>query len=328
MSGVQHARVTDQEDGMRLDRWFKVRFPNLGFGKLQKLLRTGQVRVDSARAKTNTRLETGQAVRVPPLGGEDAKPAPRPRKKILDPKTIDEVRSWVLCRDKDVIALNKPAGLAVQGGANQPRHLDGLLDALADGGERPRLVHRLDRDTSGVLLLARSARAARWLTAAFRDKNARKLYWALVIGVPEIAQGRIDLRLGKQGGRGGEKMEAAGDGKRAITFYRVIERLGERAAWLAMEPLTGRTHQLRAHAAAMDTPIAGDGKYGGRGAYLKGGVLATGLHLHARRLVVPTPSGKPLDVAAPLPDHMRKSWKSLGLAVDDDASGFIDERNL
>lgn len=325
MSGVQQIEVSDADDGVRLDRWFKDRFPALGFGKLQKLLRTGQVRVDGGRAKPGQRLETGQIIRIPPLGDHEATPKPKPQPQKVDKRDAADLHAMVLHKSKDVLVINKPPGLAVQGGTNQQKHLDGMLDALKfDAEERPRLVHRLDRDTSGVLLLARHQKAARWLTEAFRDKTARKLYWALVIGVPDHPEGRIDLRLDKQGGKGHEKMRASDDGKRAMTDYQIIERLGRRAAWLAMEPLTGRTHQLRAHAAAMGTPIAGDGKYGGREATLDGDVLAKGLHLHARRLAVRLPNGQDLDVIAPPPAHMQESWRRLGLLSDSTADAFLD----
>ncbi len=331
MSGVRTLTVTPDEADLRLDRWFRRHYPALGHGRLEKLLRTGQVRVDGKRAKAALRLESGMEVRVPPLGeqaeGAAAKTAPKPTFKISDSEARD-LRAAVLYRDKDVIALNKPHGVAVQGGTGTDKHLDAMLDALRfDAAERPRLVHRLDRDTSGVLLLARSAAAARWLAEAFRAREARKVYWALVVGVPKIHQGKIDLSLAKLPGRGGERMVAdEAEGKRAVTYYTVVEAAGKKAAWLAMMPLTGRTHQLRAHAAALGTPILGDGKYGGQAAFFEKdsgtGQAGRRLHLHARELSIPKPGGGQLQVVAPLPPHMRETWDFFGLDPDDRSNPF------
>ncbi len=307
---------------MRLDRWFRRHFPELGHGRLEKLLRTGQVRVDGARAKAGLRLTPGQRVRVPPLGAAASPPAPA-RKRPPPPPSPEEaeaLRARVLYRDADIIAIDKPAGLAVQGGTGTRRHLDAMLDALRFGAaDRPRLVHRLDRDTSGVLLLARNARAAARLGAAFRGRRLRKLYWALVVGLPPADSGRIALPLAKTGGgAAGERMAADAEGRQAITHYAVIETAGRRAAWLALQPGTGRTHQIRVHCAALGTPIQGDGKYGGAGAFLKGEGIAPRLHLHARAIEIPDPSGKgrPLRLEAPLPPHMRESWAFLGFDPD------------
>ena len=313
MSGVTTRTVAADEADLRLDRWFKRHFPDLGHGRLEKLLRTGQVRVDGARAKAGQRLDAGQVVRVPPLG--EGKPAtPRPARPKVSEKDAEAIRSAILHMDDAVIAINKPQGLAVQGGTGQTRHLDAMLDALQfDAPERPRLVHRLDKDTSGVLLLARSASTAAALAAAFRGRETRKLYWAVVVGIPPLAQGKIDLPLSKEEGRGGERVipDEAG-GKKATTYYRIVERAGRSAAWLEMEPKTGRTHQLRVHAAAMGTPILGDGKYGGQEAFLGGGDFGRTLHLHARGVCVPHPNGGVLDVAAPIPEAMRRTFAFLG----------------
>ncbi len=326
MSGVQTIDVATGEVGLRLDRWFKRHFPGVTHVRLQKWLRTGQVRVDGRRAKAGARLEAGQRIRVPPLGEDgNSRPASRRPSPPPDAAEAEVVRALVLHRDNQVIAIDKPPGLAVQGGTGTRRHLDGMLDALRfDASERPRLVHRLDKDTSGVLLLARSATAAAALTRAFRDKTARKVYWALVVGVPKPARGTVDLALAKAPGKGGEKVvPGIPSGKRALTRYVVAEHLGRKAAWLVLEPLTGRTHQLRAHCLALGTPIVGDGKYGGAAAFLPGIGLERRLHLHARAIRIPHPDGGVLEVAAPLPRHMRQSWRLLGF--DDTAIDLFAE---
>ncbi|MFN4231073.1 RluA family pseudouridine synthase [Parvibaculum sp.] len=324
MNEVSQIGVTQEEDGVRLDRWFKRRFPMLTHGRLEKLLRTGQVRVDGARAKANVRLEAGQVVRVPPLGEEAAKPAPKPERNVSD-KDAEFVRSLVIHKDKSVLVLNKPAGLAVQGGTKTERHLDGMLDALAFEGERPRLVHRLDRDTSGVLVLARTARAAASLARAFKQKDARKIYWALVVGVPVPRQGTIDLALTKQGGPRAERVFAAEKGdenaRDAATHFSTVAMAAHTLAWVAFMPLTGRTHQIRAHAAAISTPIVGDGKYGGVNAH-PGGEIPRKLHLHARSIDIAHPDGGRLFIEADLPPHMKASWKLLGFDLRDAEDAF------
>lgn len=329
MSAVQSLTVSADEADLRLDRWFKRRFPALGHGRLEKLLRTGQVRVDGKRAKASLRLAAGQTVRVPPTATSPA-PAGEPLDRGPPPVSAADaafVRALVIYRDADVIALNKPPGLAVQGGTGTHRHLDGMLDALRfEATERPRLVHRLDRDTSGVLLLARSARAAAKLAAAFRGKTARKLYWALVAGTPRPPQGKIDLPLAKEAGPAGERMARDDEaGQRAITLYATVDAAADRAAWLVMWPLTGRTHQLRVHAAeGLGVPIVGDGKYGGPAAFLTGSVSRK-LHLHARSIALPHPSGEgELKVTAKLPPHMAETWALFGFEADRDIDPFPD----
>lgn len=323
MSGVEKVEVAADEAGLRTDRWFKRRYPELGHGALEKLLRTGQVRIDGKRAKASQRLVAGSVVRVPPLdGAARGRAGADPPPADADPKDVELLVNSIVYKDDWVIALNKPPGLAVQGGTGTRRHVDGLLDGLRFGGrERPRLVHRLDKDTSGVLLIARTAAAARQLTAAFRDNAARKVYWALVTGVPRPAQGRIDAPLVKRGGAGLERMVVADDGKKAVTYYKVVEPFGKRAAWIAMLPVTGRTHQLRAHAAVIGHPIVGDGKYGGAEAFLEGRVSKK-MHLHARSIEMPHPKGGTLSVTAPLGSHMRETWKLFGLDPDDDGDPF------
>jgi 23S rRNA pseudouridine955/2504/2580 synthase len=312
VTGVQSLMVGDGEGELRLDRWFKRHFPELSHGRLEKLLRTGQVRVDGKRATAGDRLAPGQVIRVPPLAPTTPKPEPRP----IGDREAAGLRRLVLHRDDDVIAIDKPAGLAVQGGTGTPHHLDAMLDALRfDADERPRLVHRLDRDTSGVLLLARTAAVAAHLAETFRDKESEKLYWAVVVGVPAPRTGRIDRSMAKRRGHGGERVALDGeDGQRAITDYRVLDAAVRRAAWLELKPVTGRTHQLRVHCLAIGTPILGDGKYGGANAFVPGAELPQQLHLHARAIAVPHPRGGMLAVTAPLPAHMRETFGYFGFA--------------
>jgi len=314
MTGVETVTVRPEDGAGRLDRWFRRHYPALNHGRLEKLLRTGQVRVDGKRARAGDAVAPGQAIRVPPL----AEPSTPPPVRRVRPQDEGLLPKLVLYRDASAIVLNKPAGLAVQGGTKTGRHVDGLLDTLRfDSGERPRLVHRLDKDTSGVLLIARNAAAAAFFTRAFREKATRKTYWAAVIGLPQLAQGRIDMALAKRVGAGGERVQVDDeDGKSAVTYYRVMDHVGDRASWLALLPVTGRTHQLRAHCAALGTPIIGDGKYGGSAAHLAGVVAATGLHLHARSLQTPSPEGGTLRVTAPLPPHLRQTWDLLGFSSD------------
>ena len=314
MSGASNVTVGPEEGELRLDRWFRRHYPGLAHVRLEKLLRTGQVRVDGRRARAGDRVRPGQAIRVPPLG-EPGPPAPAIAR--VRPQDEAMLRAAVLHRDDALIVLNKPPGLAVQGGTDTAIHVDALLDALRLGAaERPRLVHRLDKDTSGVLVVAATAAAAAFLTRAFRDRRARKLYWAVVVGLPKPPHGRVDLPLLKAGGKAGERVRADAQGRNAATEYHVLDTAGARASWLALLPLTGRTHQLRAHCAALGTPILGDGKYGGAAAHLAGLAGNRRLHLHARSLTIPHPAGGMLRVAAPLPSHMQKTWRFFGFAAD------------
>jgi 23S rRNA pseudouridine955/2504/2580 synthase len=329
VSGVQTREVRREEEGWRLDRWVREHFPVVTHGALQKLLRTGQFRVDGKRVEAGTRLAPGQTVRVPPLpegpAPHAAKPAAPAARRVLSPEDARLIRSLVVHEEPGFFALNKPAGLAVQGGTGTTRHVDGLLDALAErGGERPRLVHRLDRDTSGLLVVARSAQAAKELMHAFQQHRVRKLYWAVLLRGPERNEGVIDLPLGKRGPAGAERVApvgdddeegAGGDARWARTAYRVLLRAGKVAAWTALQPLTGRTHQLRAHCAAIQAPILGDGKYGGRAAHPDG--APKGLMLHARELELPRPKGKPLRLKADPPRHFREALAWLGMGVED-----------
>jgi 23S rRNA pseudouridine955/2504/2580 synthase len=312
-AGVRTVEVAPGDNGARLDRWFRRQVPGLTQGRIEKLLRTGQVRVDGGRAKAGQRLDAGQRVRIPPLA--DLPPAP-PRRPDVDASDAEALRARVLYRDDDMLVIDKPAGLAVQGGSGTHRHLDAMLEALRFGApEPPRLVHRLDKDTSGVLVLARTAATAASLTKSFRVRLVRKIYWALTIGVPSPASGTVRLPLAKAAGRGGhERMQASDTGAKAVTRYTVVARVGRKAAWVALEPETGRTHQLRAHMEALGTPIAGDRKYRKTDWPAIGG-LASGLHLHAREIRVPKPGGGgKVTVTAPLPPHMEETWARLGLA--------------
>ncbi len=310
--------VAEDEADIRLDRWFRRHFPHITQAAMQKLCRTGQVRVDGGRVEGSTRLLPGQAVRVPPL---PAGPAPKPV-PVVDERVVRELERMVVYRDDHVIVLDKPWGLPVQGGPGITHHLDGMLDGLRGGdGGRPKLVHRLDRDTSGVLILARGAAAAAKLAAAFRTRHVRKTYWAVVHGRPTPQEGRVDMPLIRLGSGPGALTSAAErddeDAASALTDYRTLEAAGRKLAWLELQPLTGRTHQLRVHCEALGTPIVGDPKYGpqeeDKKLHVEG--LAMKLHLHARSLSVPHPAGGTLDVAAPLPPHMRDSFRLLGFTA-------------
>lgn len=337
MSGVQTLSVATDEGEQRLDRWLRRRFPHIGQARIERMCRKGEIRVDGGRVKPSSRVAPGQVVRVPPLpdpepGGPGRRqPAEAP---AISPADAEMMQRAVLWKDEHLIALNKPPGIPSQGGTGQRRHIDGLSEALRfEAPERPRLVHRLDKDTSGILLLARSRAAAQALTAAFRARDTRKIYWAAVAGVPSPRMGTIRFGLVKAPGHGpggeGERMrcvhpaevEATPGAKRATTDYAVLDALGTRAAWVALVPVTGRTHQLRAHMAEIGHPIVGDGKYGGSGqenlgdgwgAQL-GGEISRKLHLHARTLSFRHPfTGRQLTLTAPLPEHMARTWESLG----------------
>ncbi|MEC7657616.1 MAG: RluA family pseudouridine synthase [Pseudomonadota bacterium] len=313
MSRVQHRKVEMSGADQRLDRWFLKHFPELPRGRLQKLLRTGQVRVDGKRAKAGLRLIVGQEIRIPPIT-VTATVSKERRREIAEDDTAF-VQSLVLHMDRDIIVIDKPAGLAVQGGSATHWHLDGMLDALRFGGdERPRLIHRLDKDTSGVMVLARTAASARRLGKAFAGRDVRKVYWAITVGRPEQDQSRINITLAKKMGKGRERVGVNEDaGKNAITDFQVLERAGNRLNWVALWPRTGRTHQLRAHCVAIGCPILGDGKYGGRDAFIEGlPASAKKLQLHAREIEIPQDGGRDLRIVAPLPSHMWDVWEMLG----------------
>jgi 23S rRNA pseudouridine955/2504/2580 synthase len=323
MAGIEHISVEADEAGMRLDRWFKVHYPGLGFGPLQKLLRSGQVRVDGGRVKSDARVQPGQVVRVPPLDVDAKKTGPIVGKELKHSSDFQLLSRMVLHEDDKVIVLNKPAGLAVQGGSGVARHIDQMLDAfISPKGERPRLVHRLDRDTSGVLVIARTRGAAQKLTAAFRERDTKKTYWALVRGVPRKHEDKLSSWLVKEQTPDGDRMRIARHGEEgadhAISYYRVIDTAAQSLSWLEMEPYTGRTHQLRVHALSIGHPIIGDPKYflDAPNWDFPGGVQKR-LHLHARHIDIPHPTGGRLRVTAPLPPHMVQSWNLLGFDQTD-----------
>ena len=316
--GIQQFVVQPDDDGIRLDRWFKRHLPDASFNIVSRWSRTGQLRVDGKRATPGDRLLAGQAIRVPPADTSAAASArPVRKRRELTADEMDFALSMVIHKDDAALVINKPAGLATQGGTKTENHVDGLLDALFfEFDNRPKLVHRLDKDTSGALLLARTSRSAGHFSKAFSSRTARKVYWALVVGVPDIVDGFIDLPIGKQPGSGGEKMHVdEQNGQSARTRYRIVERAGNTCAWVELQPYTGRTHQLRVHMAAIGHPIVGDGKYGGKDAFLTG-TISRKMHLHARRLRIDHPQGHQIDVRADLPPHMQDSFADLGFDIE------------
>jgi 23S rRNA pseudouridine955/2504/2580 synthase len=320
-SPVETITVKADEDGIRLDRWFKIHFAHVTYGYLQKLLRSGQVRVDSKRVLANARLEPGAQIRVPkvvrnpPPAAPSLKPPPG-----LSKADRSLIEGMIIYEDDHMFVLNKPFGLAVQGGTNTKRHIDGILAGMADRfGDRPRLVHRLDKDTTGVLLVAKHRDAAAKLGKIFRTRSAAKTYWALVMGVPKPPQGKIEAALVKAAGPDGDRVRKSLPGEQkeamhATTHYSVIDRVGQKASWVSLKPVTGRQHQLRAHMSIIGHPIVGDVKYEGD-VNLPAENMENKLHLHSRRLILPHPfeHGTKLDVTAPMSPHMLKTWELLGL---------------
>ena len=312
MSGVRMQVVARDEDGMRLDRWFATHFPQVTFGHLQKLLRSGQVRVDSGRVKTNARLAAGQVVRVPPIGD-----APERPEGEVNSKDANFLRDLILYEDDEIFVFNKPHGLASQGGSGTTRHMDGLLKNLPNKkGEAPRLVHRLDRDTSGCLVVAKTKAAATHFGTVFRSRSARKIYWAIVAGNPAPNQGSISCFLAKQATTDGEQMVVVPNGtpgaQHSMSYYSTTDTASRRFAWVTLKPVTGRTHQLRVHMAQLGNPILDDPRYFNIVNWEPAPGLGEGLHLHARRITLPLRSGKRLDVSAPLPPHMQQTFDALG----------------
>ncbi len=318
---VRQFTVGADDEGVRLDRWFKRHLPVVGFATISRWARTGQIRVDGKRAKPEDRLSAGQIVRVPPGGNLPPGKVQNARRQLTDEEEA-LAETMLITRTDSALVLNKPPGLATQGGTKTAHHVDGLLDAYSEEDEpRPRLVHRLDKDTSGVLLVARTPGSAAYFSRSFSGRTAKKIYWALVVGVPQTYDGTIEAPIAKQPGSGGEKMHVdAENGSPARTAYRVVDRAGSRAAWVELQPFTGRTHQLRVHMAAIGHPIVGDGKYGGQEAFLTG-TISRKMHLHARRLIIDAPPSKKglkdgererIDVTAELPEHFAASMAQLG----------------
>ena len=321
MSGVTTKVVTEDEAEMRLDRWFKSHFPALGHGRLEKYLRKGQVRVDGGRAKANRRLAPGETIRIPPLDDSDAPRPARARPKRDVEQDAAFLREITLFEDESIIAFNKPYGIAVQGGVKTTRHIDAMLAALGSRDDRPRLVHRLDRDTSGLLIVAKTRQAAAKLSGAFQRHEIEKTYWALVAGAPKPREGAIDMKIAPKMVRVGsgdqERMTPADDdeAKKAITDFQTLDDAGQGAAFLALRPLTGRKHQLRVHCAAIGAPIAGDRKYGGERAIIDG--VAPKLHLFCRMMTFPHPkTGARTTLTAPLSGHMLETWRFFGFDAD------------
>lgn len=316
MTGVRQQVVARTEDGMRLDRWFAAHFPQVTFAHLQKLLRSGQIRVDSGRVKTSTRLTSGQVVRVPPVSEAPEKTVGAP-----DSRDAQFLRELVLYEDDDIYVFNKPHGLASQGGSGTKRHMDGLLKSLTGkNGEPPRLVHRLDRDTSGCLIVAKTRAAATHFGKVFSSRSARKIYWAVVWGNPHPRQGSISCFLVKQATTDGEQMVVVPNGtpgaQHSMSYYSTTDTAAKRFAWVTLKPVTGRTHQLRVHMAQLGNPIIGDPRYFNIENWEAPQELAQGLHLHARRISLPLPGGERLDVSAPLPPHMMQTFDALGFDPD------------
>jgi 23S rRNA pseudouridine955/2504/2580 synthase len=318
-AGVQTVAVSADEAGMRVDRFLEARFPGLSFSYIQRIIRKGELRVNGRRAQPKQRLEAGQAVRIPTLRLDE--PKPRAPGGEADAKTREFLKSITLHEDADVLVLNKPIGLAVQGGSGTTRHLDGMLDVLRDAqGQRPRLVHRLDKDTAGCLLVAKTRFAASELAKSFRSRSARKIYWALVAGVPKPRQGRISTFLAKEEREDDSFMRIARHGEEgashAVTYYAVVDTAARQLAWLSLKPVTGRTHQLRAHMAHIGHPIVGDPKYFAKENWELPGGMQNKLHLLARRIVVPHPRCGTIDCTAPLPPHMQQSWNLIGFDAE------------
>lgn len=321
MSGAKHVEVTEAHDGQRLDRWLKRELGKVPQSLIFKIIRTGQVRVDGKRAKADQKLQKGQDIRIPPVKIETAE------RKGLSDKDREFIRSLVIYDDGDLVALNKPGDIATQGGTNTFRHIDGLLEALkTKKGVVPRLIHRLDKETSGILLLARSAQAVRELGFMFKGKDIEKRYMALVSPVPDMHEGTINAPLMKAGGKDRERIIVSDDGQKAVTDYKVVDHAAKKVAFIAFRPQTGRTHQIRVHCAeVLQAPIIGDKKYGFKKELFEDQLQTNRTHLHAYSLSFKHPlTKKHIELTAPLPDDLKKSWKNFGFSEKIDPLLFED----
>lgn len=306
MAGVKIVKIKQEDDGMRLNRWFLKYYPGLSLGRLNKLLRTKQIKVNGGRVEAATKLEAGQEIRLPPLDNEQQTEG---KKDFVSARDVAFMQSLVIFKDKNILVLNKPSGLAVQGGTNTDRHVDGMLDALKfEAAEKPRLVHRIDKNTSGLLVLARNRKYAELLTKAFREHQLQKTYLAFCIGVPRQHEGEIKGRLLKVG----EKSVIDRDGKEAVTLYKVLDTAGNKFSLIAASPLTGRTHQIRAHLESIGCPIAGDDRYYGE-VRQKFSIFADKLYLHAYKINLSALYNKKLEITVGLPDYFKESLKAAGI---------------
>lgn len=316
MTKVQQVTIQDEDAGIRLDKWFKRHYPNVSHTSVEKALRKGQIKVDGKKVKSNHRVSEGEIVRVPPMTEYEREEKPKAR---IDSKYIKIIQESVIYKDDDIIVINKPAGIATQGGVGVRVSIDDLLEYLKfDYENKPKLVHRLDKDTSGILLIARKASSASKLTKSFREKDMEKIYLALVVGIPKELEAKVSYPLLKADiGAGKEKVVVdLENGQNAVTYYKVLERLGRKLCLVELRPITGRTHQLRVHMAEIGNPILGDGKYGGKDAFIEG--LSNKMHLHAYQIKVPDDSGKIKTYTAKLISPISDSFKELG----------FDEENL
>ncbi len=307
--------ISEDDDGIRLDRFFKRHVKDINHIAIEKALRKGEIRVNGKRAKANTRLVTGDKLRVPPFSPGKSSPVVRKENIVVkvNPKTVELLKRNIIYKDPNILVVNKPAGLAVQGGSKITESVDSLLDHLKfDSKDRPKLVHRLDKDTSGVLILARTSKSAQYLASLFKSKNLQKDYLAIVVGVPPKTSGKVDVPIAKSEGKN-EKVRASEAGQKAISEYYVLDTVADMASLVKLSPITGRTHQLRVHMDILGTPILGDGKYGGQAAFIEG--MSKQLHLHAWKITFPDEKGRIITVAAELPLHLRKSMNALGLSI-------------
>jgi 23S rRNA pseudouridine955/2504/2580 synthase len=325
MAKGQDIIVEKDDHDCRLSTWIIRNNKLLSFNSVNTLCRKGLIRVNGLKTKASYRLVAGDTVRMPTPFSKtlDKKP-----KLKFDPLLEKELIDSVIFKDEYLIAINKPEGLASQGGSYQgDRHIDAYKSIFQfDSNEAPRLIHRLDKDTSGVLLLARNAKAANIFTSLFRQKLVEKVYWALVEGVPRKKEGIVESYIGKldiwrpnfQKDLDREKRSWNKENtKKALSYYRVIKQVGSQYAWLQLKPATGRTHQLRIHCAKLGTMIVGDRKYrNSQSGNFKDSIDSEKLFLHAKSLTFMHPvSKKTTVIEAELPKHMSLAWKRFGWRI-------------